>query len=479
MAQETPPEERKPTGPGLMLKISLAFTTLALLPLATVAVTWGVAGVELRQLAAEHRRTVVQVLSTVPPERVQTIGPMRQLPATLEARLEEVERSMLAYLLLFFGGYSLVAALVILHFRKTLVSPVRELAELARRMGQGRYDERAPRLKGQDELALLAGSFNTMLDRVVGLIRSDEDRRRLEQGVLQLLEIVSTAAKGDLTARGRVSLDELGSVTDALNHMLESIGRLVLEVRRSGLEVSSCAERILASSEAMSMGAAQQAAGLERVTRKIRSLGERSLQINLLVELIDDISTQTNMLALNAAIEASRAGEQGKGFAVVAQEVRKLAERISSTTKDVGAFIDSIQEATEESVAAMEEIRLVTRSTADCSLDTTRAAEEMVEDSMQLGRAIARFKVTRDRADELASSLEARHQEVRLGFKTMLEMARAAMSASPGAQAAAKQVLDDLQQMTALANKELDREGEEEEGEEKEEAGGAEDGHRS
>ena len=448
--------KRKATGPGLMLKISLAFATLALLPLVTVAITWGVAGVELRQLAREHRRTVEQVVATVPPERLGTIGLLRQLPGTMDARLGALEQNMLAYLLLFFGGYSLVAALVILHFRKTLVNPVRELADLAQRVGQGRYDERAPCWDRQDELTLLAGSFNDMLDRVVGLIRSDEDRRRLERGVLQLLEIVSTAAKGDLTARGKVSLDELGSVTDALNHMLESIGRLVLEVRRSGLEVSSCAERILASSEAMSMGAAQQAAGLERVTHKIRSLGERSLQINLLVDLIDDISTQTNMLALNAAIEASRAGEQGKGFAVVAEEVRKLAERISSTTKDVGAFIDSIQEATEESVTAMEEIRLVTRSTADCSLDTTRAAEEMVEDAVQLGRAIARFKVTRERADELASSLEAKHQEMRQSFKTVVDMTRAAMSASPGAQTVAKQVLDELQQMIALASHELE-----------------------
>ena len=448
--------QRTATGPGLMLKISLAFSSLALLPLVTIAITWGVAGVELRQLAREHRRTVEQVVATVPPERLGTIGLLRQLPGTLEARLGDLEQSMLAYLLLFFGGYSLVAALVILHFRKTLVSPLRELAELARRVGQGRYDERAPRGDRQDELTLLAGSFNDMLDRVVGLIRSDEDRRRLERGVLQLLEIVSTAAKGDLTARGKVSLDELGSVTDALNHMLESIGRLVLEVRRSGLEVSSCAERILDSSEAMATGAAQQAAGLERVTHRIRSLGERSLQINLLVDLIDDISTQTNMLALNAAIEASRAGEQGKGFAVVAQEVRKLAERISSTTKDVGAFIDSIQEATEESVTAMEEIRLVTRSTADCSLDTTRAAEEMVEDAVQLGRAIARFTVTREKADELASSLQARHQEMRLNFRTVVDMTRAAMSASPGAQAVARQVLDELQQMIALAGRELE-----------------------
>ena len=261
------------------------------------------------------------------------------------------------YLLVFAGSFSLANVAVLLYLRRAVVLPTRELE---RRVQRG-----------------------------------DQERRQLERGILQTMEIVSQAAEGDLTARGEVSLDELGSVTDALNHMLESIGRLVTQVRQAGLEVSACAERILASSEAMSTGAAQQAVALDRVTRKIRSLGERSLRINLLVELIDDISTQTNMLALNAAIEASRAGEQGKGFAVVAREVRKLAERVSSATKDVGAFIDSIQEATDESVTAMEEIRLVTRSTADCALDTTRAAEEMVDDAIELGRAIAQFRTKR------------------------------------------------------------------------------------
>jgi len=283
-----------------------------------------------------------------------------------------------------------------------------------------------------------------------------EDNQRLEADVLQLMEIVSSATEGDLTARGNVTHARLGSVTDALNHMLESIGKLVLEVRRSGLDVTSCAERILASSETMSMGAAQQAAALNRVTKKIRALGSRSLEITQIVEMIDEISTQTNTLALNAAIEASRAGEQGKGFAVVAHEVRLLAERISKATKEVGDFIDSIQEATEESITAMEEIRLVTRSTADGAIDTTRAAEEMTADAEQFGRAIARFKVHRVDRKELASALEARHLELRLGMETLLDLVEEAEATSPAARNAARHILKDLEEMASRSQQRTD-----------------------
>jgi twitching motility protein PilJ len=96
-------------------------------------------------------------------------------------------------------------------------------------------------------------------------------------------------------------------------------------------------------------------ASVQATAKKIKSLGDRSLEISDIVKVINDITEQTNLLALNAAIEAARAGEAGRGFAVVADEVRKLAEHSRTATKDISALIKSIQAETNEAVVVMEE----------------------------------------------------------------------------------------------------------------------------
>lgn len=90
-------------------------------------------------------------------------------------------------------------------------------------------------------------------------------------------------------------------------------------------------------------------------SEKVHDMGERSSEIGVILETIRDIASQTNLLALNAAIEAARAGEHGKGFAVVADEVRKLAERSASATKEIEDLIKNIQLSVKDAVSAMKE----------------------------------------------------------------------------------------------------------------------------
>lgn len=89
-------------------------------------------------------------------------------------------------------------------------------------------------------------------------------------------------------------------------------------------------------------------------TKKAKRLAESAQEISKIVSLISGISEKTNLLAFNAAIEASKAGENGKGFRQVANEVRRLAERVTESTKEIEQLVSSIQQGTSDVLKTME-----------------------------------------------------------------------------------------------------------------------------
>jgi twitching motility protein PilJ len=259
-----------------------------------------------------------------------------------------------------------------------------------------------------------------------------------------------------LTIRGKVTNDALGNVVDSVNFMLDNFTKVLERVRKAAIDVSTSANQILDAADDMTAGATQQdqeitntssaveeltvsmkqvsnnaeasaeaarraldaaeqgnravrdtLEGMQRIrasvqatAKKIKSLGDRSLEISEIINVINDITEQTNLLALNAAIEAARAGDAGRGFAVVADEVRKLAEHSRSATKDIAALIKAIQAETNEAVVVME--------------DGTREVEVGAGLADQAGKALeAISSVVRQSAELVQEISLASKQQVR------------------------------------------------------------------
>lgn len=167
----------------------------------------------------------------------------------------------------------------------------------------------------------------------------DETNERMAHGALDQTETVART-----TSAVEAISEKIDRISQNAEHASEACERTRLEARR-GLEQ---VHRVI---EGMDRLRAQ----TDVNGRTVRRLGDRSVEIGTIVELIRGISGRTDMLALNATIESVRAGEHGRGFAVVADEIRKLAERTAAATRDVSALVEAIQADTHESVRALGE----------------------------------------------------------------------------------------------------------------------------
>ena len=248
-------------------------------------------------------------------------------------------------------------------------------------------------------------------DARVRALESEHENKRNQEAILRLLNEMGNLADGDLTVRASVTEDVTGAIADSINFTIEELRTLVQGINSAtdqvtrgdagragdlgppvrglataeprdsaGLRDRCCRWRTRstksrsprpsrrawrsnrsAAAEKGAQSVQNQIAGMNEIrtqiqdtSKRIKRLGESSLEIGEIVELISDITEQTNVLALNAAIQAASAGEAGRGFTVVAEEVQRLAERSAEATKQIEAIVKSIQADTQDAVSAME-----------------------------------------------------------------------------------------------------------------------------
>ena len=240
--------------------------------------------------------------------------------------------------------------------------------------------------------------------------KSEEENSRNQEAILRLMDELGELAEGNLAINASVTEDITGAVADSINYTVEELRSLVRginnatvqmdqaasvagqvsdtlqdaarrqtdeiettsvavvrlaqsvqQVSGNAAESAKVAEQSLAAAEKGQQAVANAIASMntlreqiQETSKRIKRLGESSQEIGEIVELISDITEQTNVLALNAAFQAASAGEAGRGFSVVAEEVQRLAERSADATKQIAAIVKTIQSDTHDTVAAME-----------------------------------------------------------------------------------------------------------------------------
>jgi twitching motility protein PilJ len=317
---------------------------------------------------------------------------------------------------------------------------------------------------------------------------AETENKRNQEAILRLLNEMGDLADGDLTVKAKVTEDITGAIADSMNYTIDELrnlvngvnnasqqvniktqeaqqisARLLTAAERQSREIEETSAQVLRVAESInevsksaeegaqvaraSLSAAEQGSRavqnsisgmndireqIQETSKRIKRLGESSQEIGEIVELITDITEQTNVLALNAAIQAASAGEAGRGFSVVAEEVQRLAERSAEATKQIGAIVKTIQADTQDAVVAMER--------------STQGVVEGAKLSDAAGQALSEIdRVTKNLADliqQISGATQTQAQATNQVARSMQDILEITRQTTTGTQQAAQTVRD-------------------------------------
>lgn len=306
-----------------------------------------------------------------------------------------------------------IAVLIGVWMVRMIARPLGRLKDLMQEGAKGNLKVRTP-FTSKDEIGQLSAAFNLMMEQITKLV---EQTNRSAQEVLDTASELSNASKKTAISASEIAVatEEIAGGASSLateaergNELTDNISRQMQSVVAANEEMGQSARHVEQSSETGTQHLNQLMTKTQKteemigaLVNKVDSLKESTSSVLKVLDVLQNITKQTNILSLNATIEAARAGAAGRGFMVVAGEVRQLAEQSRQSIDMVGEITDKIMHEMNETVAALSNVNPLFREQMDAVKDTNVIFASVQQ---QMGAFVEKLGMVTDSIGDLSKS---------------------------------------------------------------------------
>lgn len=310
--------------------------------------------------------------------------------------------SLATIVLLLTAGGSFVPGLIVIvlliavsypiinKLERLLTEPIESISRVALDISKGDFSNKIT-VTSNDALGQLGHSFNSMIDKLREILNdtsnisrhvadSSRDIYYKNNNMKLVMEQVASSANELATGAAEIS-EDVSSVSESIKEIenkISSYANSTKAMNARSEQTISLVEKGRTAVESQSQGMDKNIVATANVASTIEDLAKQANGITKITKTISEIAEQTNLLSLNASIEAARAGEHGKGFAVVAQEVRKLAEESSASTKEVFTLVRGIEQGIKNAIANIQTNEEIVQLQTELIKETERVFAEIV-----------------------------------------------------------------------------------------------------
>jgi methyl-accepting chemotaxis protein len=361
---------------------------------------------EIDQLVAEMADSAAAIVKGAGAMKADVVSDQQRLEAESNAIVGETERLII---MLAAGGF-LFGGLLALLLGRGISRPMIALCKAMRDLAGGNFEVVLPGLGRKDELGEMAGAVEEFKLQAIAKAERDaasQDAQNKRASAARRDELIRFAddfetAVGSIVSNVSASAGQLESAAGTLTRTAETTQALSSQVAGASEEASNTIQSVASATEELSTSVGEIGRQVRESNRiaeaavvqaqqtdgRIGKLSLAAQEIGDVVKLITAIAEQTNLLALNATIEAARAGDAGRGFAVVASEVKSLASQTAKATDEISNHIAGMQQATQESVAAIKEIGATIGQISNIASSIATAVEQQGSATQEIARNV-------------------------------------------------------------------------------------------